>query len=134
MISALLVLFFSTAAAIHIYWAAGGRFGIGAVLPERNGQPLHKPSTVSTLLVAFLFAAVAALVLGHAGTLLFAFSWSGGLIKGIALLFALRAVGEFNYIGFFKRVRDSRFARFDTLLYSPLCAAVACGLWAISRP
>jgi hypothetical protein len=27
--------------------------------------------------------------------------------------------------GFFKKVRDSRFARLDTLAYSPLCACLA---------
>jgi lipopolysaccharide/colanic/teichoic acid biosynthesis glycosyltransferase len=31
-----------------------------------------------------------------------------------------------RYVGFFKRMRDSRFARFDTLVYSPLCLFLAC--------
>ncbi|MBL0209891.1 MAG: DUF3995 domain-containing protein [Holophagaceae bacterium] len=135
MISALLALFFLSASAIHVYWAAGGRSGTGAVLPEVDGKPLRTPSAGTTGLVAFLFAAVAALVLGHAGLFPLPLPppWPGRLLKGIAAIFALRAVGEFNYLGFFKRVRGSRFARLDTLLYSPLCAAVACGLWAISR-
>ena len=38
---------------------------------------------------------------------------------------ALRAIGDFRYVGFFKRVRDSSFARLDTLAYSPLCAGLA---------
>jgi hypothetical protein len=42
-------------------------------------------------------------------------------------LFA-RAIGEFKYVGFFKRVRGSRFARRDTLLYSPLCLWLAAGV------
>jgi hypothetical protein len=37
----------------------------------------------------------------------------------------LRAIGDFRYVGFFKRIRDSKFARLDTLAYSPLCAALA---------
>jgi hypothetical protein len=43
----------------------------------------------------------------------------------IAAVFALRAIGDFRYIGFFKRIRDTRFARLDTLAYSPLCAVLA---------
>ena len=43
----------------------------------------------------------------------------------IAAVFALRAIGDFRYVGFFKRVRGSKFARLDTLAYSPLCTALA---------
>jgi hypothetical protein len=43
----------------------------------------------------------------------------------LAAVFAARAVGDFRYVGFFKRVRDSRFARRDSRLFSPLCAAIA---------
>ena len=42
-----------------------------------------------------------------------------------AAMFALRAIGDFRYVGFFKRIRDTRFARLDTLAYSPLCAVLA---------
>ena len=38
---------------------------------------------------------------------------------------ALRAIGDFRYVGFFNRVRDTGFARLDTLAYSPLCAGLA---------
>jgi hypothetical protein len=43
----------------------------------------------------------------------------------VAGIFLLRAIGDFHYIGFFKQVRDSRFARLDTLVYSPLCLLLA---------
>jgi hypothetical protein len=43
----------------------------------------------------------------------------------IAVVFALRAVGDFHYCGLFKRVRDNAFARYDTLVYSPLCVVIA---------
>jgi hypothetical protein len=43
----------------------------------------------------------------------------------IAAAFALRAIGDFRYVGFFKRIRGSRFARLDTFAYSPLCAFLA---------
>ena len=39
-----------------------------------------------------------------------------------------RAIGEFRYVGFFKRVRGSRFAKLDTVVYSPLCLLLAVGV------
>ena len=44
---------------------------------------------------------------------------------GICIIFFLRAVGEFRLVGFFKQVRDTEFAYWDTRLYSPLCLAIA---------
>ncbi len=44
-----------------------------------------------------------------------------------------RAVGEFKYVGFFKRVRGSRFATLDTLVYSPLCLLLAIGVALVAR-
>lgn len=41
----------------------------------------------------------------------------------------LRGVGEFRYVGLFKRVKGSRFARNDTRFYSPLCLMLAAGLF-----
>lgn len=33
----------------------------------------------------------------------------------------IEIAGRFRFVGFFKTVRGSRFARWDTLLFSPLC-------------
>ncbi len=40
----------------------------------------------------------------------------------------MRAVGEFKCVGFFQRVRGSRFATLDTLVYSQLCLLLAMGV------
>lgn len=37
----------------------------------------------------------------------------------------LRSIGDFRYVGFFKRARGSRFAELDTRFYSPLCLPLA---------
>jgi hypothetical protein len=42
---------------------------------------------------------------------------------------ALRAIGEFRYVGLFKRVRESRFAALDTRVYTPLCVALAAAVF-----
>ena len=48
--------------------------------------------------------------------------WPARIVTG---LFFLRAIGEFRYVGFFKRVRDTAFAKADTRFYSPLCVFIA---------
>ena len=39
-----------------------------------------------------------------------------------------RSIGDFRYLGFFKRVRGSRFATLDSWVYSPICALLAIGV------
>jgi hypothetical protein len=45
----------------------------------------------------------------------------------LAVLFGGRAIGERRYVGFFKRVRGTAFAWWDTRAFSPLCAALSLG-------
>jgi hypothetical protein len=123
-------------AAIHFYWAAGGTAGKASAIPTSGGRPVLAPTPAMTLAVAvaiLTMAAILALRVGwiampgwpHFSVLISLVTWP------IAAVFALRAVGERRYVGFFKTVRDSRFARLDTLVYSPLCAALA-GLCAVA--
>ena len=43
----------------------------------------------------------------------------------IPIIFLLRAIGEFKYVGIFKRVKKTKFGRFDTKLFSPLCLIIS---------
>ena len=110
----LLTAVFLTLSLLHVAWALGLRTG-PAVVPSRAGKPLFTPSRAATLTVAALLAAAAAVAWVR---------WAPGLYA-LALLFSLRAVGDFRYVGFFKRVRDTRFAWWDTRVYSPLCLLIA---------
>jgi hypothetical protein len=118
------------AAAVHVYWAAGGKAGKAAAVPTAAGRAVIKPSVMSTAMVAAGLCGVAALVALRIGWLELPGFASDHLLVRIAVwlmagVFALRAIGDFRYVGFFKRVRDSKFARLDTMAYSPLCAALA---------
>ena len=114
-------------AALHAYWAAGGRFAKAAAIPERDGRPVLKPRSATTLLVALCLMGAAGLIAIRArlvaapavGHLAYPATWA------LAALFALRAIGDFRYVGFFKRIRGTRFARLDTTIYSPLCGLLA---------
>ena len=101
---------FALLSALHLYWAAGGRAGAVAALPERNGAPT-----------------VPARPREHAR--------GGRASCGVARANAVlaHAVGDSRHVGFFKKVRDTRFARLDTRVYSPIAlllgAATAFVAW-----
>ena len=114
---------------LHVYWALGGRWGWGAAIPQVDGRPAFTPSRLATLVVALGLAAAALLPLVRAGALPFPVpprlsQWSAVFL---AVLFFIRAVGDFRLVGFFKRVRGTPFAIWDTRLFSPLCLLLAAG-------
>jgi hypothetical protein len=118
------------AAALHIYWAAGGKAGKAAAVPMAEGRAVIKPSPLGTALVAAGLCMIAALLAFRIGWLKLPSVANNNVFVQIAAwliaaVFALRAIGDFRYVGFFKRICDSKFARLDTLAYSPLCAALA---------
>lgn len=126
--AAIVILLF--AAALHVYWAAGGKAGKAAAVPTVEGRALIKPSALGTTMVAAGLCVIAALVAFRIGWLKLPSVANDNMVVQIAAwliaaVFALRAIGDFRYVGFFKRIRDSKFARLDTLAYSPLCAALA---------
>jgi hypothetical protein len=137
LVAAALATVFAAIAALHVYWAArvttspAGGVSVGGAVPVRaDGAPLFQPGRLGTLVVAVLLTAAAALVLGRAHVvaplappLLY---HVGTWVLGAVLL--LRAIGEFRYVGLFKRERGTRFASMDTWLYTPLCAALAAGV------
>jgi hypothetical protein len=123
----LLAAVFGALSLFHVYWALGGRRASGVTVPVVGGARAFNPSPLGTALVAAGLLAAVFTVLGHLGLLGEAiprrvFRWGTG---GIALVFFLRAVGEFRLVGFFKRASDTPFAYWDTWLFSPLCLVIA---------
>lgn len=122
----------SILAGIHVYWALGGQKWVDVVLPQASGSgtatdKVFVPSVAATLVVVLGLLAMAAVCLGivyykQSGQPPKALTFTGW---AIASIFILRAIGEFNYVGFFKSVKDTAFAHNDTLIYSPLCVLLA---------
>ncbi len=114
-------------AALHLYWAGGGRFGSDVAIPRRDGRALFVPGPAGTLMVAMLLGAAALVLLGRLGL------WGRGLPRWpfaagawtIVMVFAARVVGDFRWFGLFKRMTGTPFAWWDTWLYVPLCALLA---------
>jgi hypothetical protein len=120
---------FAAIGCLHVVWAAGVRWGTGPAVPELRGRPLFDPPAGLTLLVALgLFAAAwLVLVLGHwlPAPLPAAWLWPAGVVA--AGVFGLRTLGDGRFVGLFKRVKGTRFARLDDQFFTPisfaLCAA-----------
>ncbi|MBC7623363.1 MAG: DUF3995 domain-containing protein [Aeromicrobium sp.] len=108
--------------------------GESAALPSVEGKPLFKPSRAATIAVGIVLILFGLLVATTSGMLQIGVPkmvlvW---LSYALALGLFARAVGDFKYVGFFKRVRGSRFARLDTLVYSPLSLMLAAGVAGIA--
>jgi hypothetical protein len=129
-ISAIVSLAFVALALWHFRMALSPAKGMTGAVPSESGKPLFVPSVRATLAVGIVLLAFACLVAATGGLVevglpVRVLSWCS---YALALGLFARAVGEFKYVGFFKRVRGTEFARLDTLLYSPLCLVLAAGV------
>ena len=123
---ALTIIFF-VLAVIHFYWALGGQWGFESTLPSNEqGIKVLDPKTIDKIIVGSIL-----LLLG----ILYLFSLT--LLKNkililirniglwtIPIVFMIRAIGDFKYVGFFKQIKGTAFANLDTTFYSPLCLII----------
>ncbi len=118
----------------HTYWAFGGGLWIDSVLPTNSsGTKMLNPSIPATFIVAFGLMFLAFVTAGNQG---FSDKYVkknyfryGSLI--IAVIFLLRAIGDFKYVGFFKTITATQFAINDTQIFSPLCLLIALASFSI---
>lgn len=127
-ISILLFLVFLFLSLIHFYWGFGGQWGNNAVVPTKdNEQPVFVPKTISTFIVAIGLLCFGTFYLIKAQLIeiklpIFLEKYGFWIL---ILIFALRSIGEFNYVGLFKKHKTSQFAINDTKYYTPLCIIIA---------
>jgi hypothetical protein len=114
---------------LHLYWAVGGKLGVAGAVPEVNGAPTMTPGPLACLVVALLLAIAGLLIVARAGLL--SLPVPGWMVRfgswGVGLVFLVRAIGDFNTAGLFRRVTGTRFARNDARIYTPLCLVLATG-------
>lgn len=108
----------------HFYWTFGGKFGLDKALPTKDGKLLLNPSKTLTFFVGIIlvvFAYIAYALQFYDFTI--NENRNFYLYSGIFLstIFILRAIGEFNAVGFFRKIKDTEFAIYDTKYFSPLC-------------
>ena len=115
------------AAAFHLHWALGGRTGFAVSLPQRpDGTPVMahrlawwRPAAGG---VALCLAVLALLLLADAGRIRLPLSadFVRAALFLTGLAFVARALVPNRWVGFLKTLRTTRWARWDTRLYSPL--------------
>ena len=109
---------------LHFYWLLGGKSGFAESLPEnKDGRKVISPQKKDSFIVAagllamFFFVQIRINVLPV--------SIPHWLMKyglwAISVIFIVRSIGDFRYVGFFKKIKHSVFAKYDSRYYSPLC-------------
>jgi hypothetical protein len=124
LINSIVFLFLSL---LHFYWGFGGTRWFADVLPTNStGSKRMEPGTGATFIVAFVLLLLAFVTFSNGipgNRIKRPYSRYGALL--ISILFFIRAVGDFKFVGFFKTVKATPFAVNDTRLFSPLCLLVA---------
>lgn len=113
---------------LHFYWALGGKLAFGEALPKDiTGRRVLNPTKFHSTVVALGLLLFSVCYLLKLDVLHFPISTQVLSILGwtIAIIFLLRAIGDFRYVGFFKKIRNTDFAQQDTRYYSPLCVLLS---------
>ena len=126
-LSTLLAIVFVILSGFHFYWFFGGRWGSDSVIPTKgDGNSVQEIPKLATLVVAIVLVVFGWIYLVKSG--LTAFNLPLIVSKYIywilPALFTIRAIGEFKYVGFFKTIKNTKFARSDTKFFSPLCLSM----------
>jgi hypothetical protein len=121
---------------LHAYWASGGQWGIAYTVPIIRGRRSFDPSPFAKWVVCGLLGLAAMVVMGRAGWIgpdsLPPFVFDVG-IWGLSLVFLGRTVGDLRTFGFFKTIKNTPFARWDSWVYTPLCFLIALLAAALGR-
>lgn len=117
-------LLFLVLSLIHFNWASGGKWGITKAIPtDTTGKKVMHPDAKASAIVGF-------------GLLFFSFyyvthfvrvdlpGWTSYIGWSISAIFILRSIGDFKYVGLFKRIKGTEFSEMDTKLYVPLCLII----------
>lgn len=113
---------------LHVYWALGGNWAIDKTIPERYLDSFlpnknNAKFVMATFAVSAALLLLAIMVIGYVGKVNLPVSpqlLKIGLIIA-SVIFLIRAIGNFNDIGLFKKDSSGEFGYWDTKLYSPLC-------------
>lgn len=127
-VSLLLVMVFTLLGLIHLSWVFDSKWGFAESLPtNEEGERVLNPKKFGSAIVGLGLCVFALFYLLKSGLISldlpsWVFQYGSWIIPSI---FLLRAIGDFKYIGFFKRIKKTEFGKRDTKLFSPLCFVIA---------
>ncbi len=119
---------FALLSLLHIYWAFGGKWAIEYTVPnewkasyfEQKNRFKVSAATIIVAIGLMIFAFVTLSNYHNLGQLMPS-NYSKVLSRIIGGIFLLRAVGDFNYFGIFKKKSTTKFAIKDSQIFVPLC-------------
>jgi len=121
-------------ALLHFYWVGGGKWAFANSLPTSiHGDQLIKPRKTDSFIVGIGLLGFAIFVISR-GELLnipIPSMLSNYGLWVIGSIFIIRSVGDFKYLGFFKKVKSTEFAKLDSRIYSPLCLLLGLGVFVL---
>ncbi len=126
-ISILLVVIFFVLSGIHFNWAFGGKWGFNDALPTtKSGKRVLNPRKIDSAIVGIGLLSFCLFYLFRTGLVPILFpDWMLKYIGWIVtLVFLARAIGDFKYVGFFRKVVQTDFSRADARYFSPLCLLI----------
>lgn len=123
----LLCIVFFALGVIHLNWVFGGKFGFNASIPTKEtGERVLNPKRRDSAIVAVGLLFFSAFYLAKSSIITIELpdwiSTYGSYI--IPIIFLLRAIGDFRYIGFFKKIKNTPFGKLDSQFYAPLCLGI----------
>ena len=125
--SIILFLIFILLGLIHFYWIFGGKWALEKALPTKEiGEKAIEPTKIATAIVGIGLISFGLLYLTKSSLIDFQIpNWImtyGSWI--IPVIFILRAIGDFKYVGFFKKIKSTNFGKADSKIFSPLCLTI----------
>ncbi len=127
------------AASFHLHWAFGGRYGFSVSLPQRpDGRPIYDHLLplwrIGALFVALGLIGIGLLALDRAEVMRTGLDRElvTAVLALVGVAFVARALAWHRYVGVFKTLRTTRWARYDTRFYCPLFFSLGVSLVALA--
>jgi len=133
LLATLVATIMTLAALLHFYWAFGGNYGLNSAGPKFKGSVEFNPGRVLTFFVACLIVGLAMLAIQLEHPWLPVNDFASYVGYCVSVLFIIRAIGDFRYIGFFKKIYNSNFSRLDSRYFSPLFLFLGLAYAVLSR-
>ncbi len=124
----LLFVIFLLLSLLHFSWGFGGSWGFEDAIPKNEeGKKMLNPKKKDSIVVGLGLLIFGVFYLIKVDVIEFRLPQVIITIAGwiIPSIFLLRAIGDFRYIGFTKKIRSTTFAKKDSRLYSPLCLGIS---------
>lgn len=118
-LKSILFVIFITLSMFHFYWLFGCTWGLLYVVPTKNDSESQKPiprfATFVVAVTLLFFGLIYIVDLKFISNTIYYYTY-----WFVPIIFIIRAIGDFNYVGFFKKIKHTKFAKQDYKLFSPL--------------